>query len=271
MSARFVYWMNVSVDGYIERAPGEHSGPDGPDWVRIDEELHREFNRRAAGMTLSVEGRVVRDMMDPYWPDARSDDSLSAVEREYAEIYVAQPKVLVSRTRTSAGHDTRVIGSDGDAIEQLARIREETEGDVGVGGADLASQLFDAGLIDELLLFPTRRCSVPVGRCSIPRVPAFDVRRRSRCWRSSGSRPGWYSGAGTCSAPDDCGAPALRPRRREHSAATTALRPRRPTLQRRTPPRGAVPTARRSDRLSPPGGTPRTGRSSPGPRRSPPR
>ncbi|GGL05669.1 dihydrofolate reductase [Curtobacterium luteum] len=170
MSARFVYWMNVSVDGYIERAPGEHSGPDGPDWVRIDEELHREFNRRAAGMTLSVEGRVVRDMMDPYWPDARSDDSLSAVEREYAEIYVAQPKVLVSRTRTSAGHDTRVIGSDGDAIEHLARIREETEGDVGVGGADLASQLFDAGLIDELLLF-THPAVLGAGR------PLFDPPR----------------------------------------------------------------------------------------------
>ncbi len=77
MPARFVYWMNVSVDGFIERAPGEHSGPDGPEWVSIDEELHREFNRRAAAMTLSVEGRVVRDMMDPYWPDARFDESSS--------------------------------------------------------------------------------------------------------------------------------------------------------------------------------------------------
>ncbi|MEK6342780.1 MAG: dihydrofolate reductase family protein [Curtobacterium sp.] len=153
MAARFVYWMNVSVDGFIERAPGEHSGPDGPEWVSIDEELHREFNRRAAAMVLSVEGRVVRDMMDPYWPDARTDESLPEVEREYGEIYVARPKVLVSRTRTTADHNTRVIGSDGRAIEQLARIRQETEGDVGVGGADLASQLFDAGLIDELMLF----------------------------------------------------------------------------------------------------------------------
>lgn len=153
MPARFVYWMNVSVDGFIERAPGDHDGPDGPDWVRIDEELHREFNRRAAAMTLSVEGRVVRDMMDPYWPDARSDESLTEVEREYGEIWTAQPKVLVSRTRTTADHHTRVIGSGGRAIEELARIRQETEGDVGVGGADLASQLFDAGLIDELMLF----------------------------------------------------------------------------------------------------------------------
>ena len=153
MPARFVYWMNVSVDGYIEAAPGEHSGPDGPGWVRIDEQLHQEFNDRARAMTLSVEGRVVRELMNPYWPDARYDEDSLPVEREYGEIWTAQPKVLVSRTRTTADHNTRVIGADGNAIEELAAIRAEGSGDVGVGGATLATQLLDAGLVDELLLF----------------------------------------------------------------------------------------------------------------------
>ena len=39
---RTVYWMNVSIDGYIERAAGEH-GADGleaaPGWSRIDQQL----------------------------------------------------------------------------------------------------------------------------------------------------------------------------------------------------------------------------------------
>ncbi|MDM7893184.1 dihydrofolate reductase family protein [Curtobacterium caseinilyticum] len=153
MPARFVYWMNVSVDGYIEAHPGEHSGPEAPGWIRIDEPLHQEFNDRARAMTMSIEGRVVRDMMDPYWPDARYDEDSSPVEREYGEIWTAQPKVLVSRTRTEAGHGTRVIGADGDAIAQLAAIRADGAGDIGVGGANLATQLLDAGLIDELLLF----------------------------------------------------------------------------------------------------------------------
>jgi len=175
VTARFVYWMNVSIDGFIERRAGEHSGPDGPDWIRIDETLHREFNRRAAAMTLSVEGRVVRDMMDPFWPDARRDTSLPAYMREYGEIWTAQPKVLVSRTRTTADHNTRVVGADGDAIEELARIRQETEGDVGVGGATLATQLLDAGLVDELLLF-THPAVLGAGR------PLFDPPR-------TGTRP----------------------------------------------------------------------------------
>jgi dihydrofolate reductase len=63
------------------------------------------------------------------------------------------PKVLVSRTRTTAEHNTRIIGGENDAIEQLALLRRETDGDIGIGGATLATQLLRAHLLDELLLF----------------------------------------------------------------------------------------------------------------------
>src|SRR6516225_12262532 len=76
MSARFVYWMNVSLDLFIEREPGDHGGVEGPDWVRIDERLHREFNARARAMSMLVEGRTIYEMMDPFWPNARGDASL---------------------------------------------------------------------------------------------------------------------------------------------------------------------------------------------------
>ena len=152
MSARFVYWMNVSLDLYIEHQAGDHSDLDGPDWVRIGEPLHREFNRRAQGMSMFVEGRIVYEMMDPFWPDARTNESLPAHLREYGEIWTSMPKVLVSRTRTTASHNTRIIGGD-DAIDQLAALRQSAEGDIGVGGATLATQLLRAGLIDELMLF----------------------------------------------------------------------------------------------------------------------
>ena len=152
MSARFVYWMNVSLDLYIERGPDDHSNLDGPDWVRIGEPLHREFNRRAQSMSMFVEGRVVYEMMDPFWPDARTNESLPAFLREYGEIWTSMPKVMVSRTRTAASHNTRIIGGD-DAIDQLAALRQSTEGDIGVGGATLATQLLRAGLLDELMLF----------------------------------------------------------------------------------------------------------------------
>ncbi|SCL52338.1 dihydrofolate reductase family protein [Micromonospora chersina] len=146
---RFLYWMNVSLDLRIEQVPGDDGAGE---WLRIDEELHREFNARARTLAGMVQGRVIYETMEEYWPRARDDASLPEVMREYGEIWTSAPKVLVSRTRRSAGHDTRVIGGD-DAIEQLAALRAGTDGTLGVGGAALATQLLRAGLLDELLLF----------------------------------------------------------------------------------------------------------------------
>jgi len=149
MAARFVYWMNVSLDLMIEGEPGEQGGGD---WMRIGESLHREFNARARALSMDVSGRVIYETMESFWPDARTDTSLPDFLREYGEIWTDVPKVLVSRTRTSADHNTRIIGGD-DAIAQLAALRAEESGDIGVGGADLATQLLNARLLDELMIF----------------------------------------------------------------------------------------------------------------------
>ncbi|MEU3169356.1 dihydrofolate reductase family protein [Streptosporangium sp. NPDC006930] len=141
--------MNVSLDLRIEQVPGDNGAGE---WLRIGEELHREFNARARALAMMVQGRVMYETMEEFWPRAREDASLPDFLREYGEIWTAAPKVLVSRTRHSADHDTRIIGGD-DAIEQLAALRDQTDGTIGVGGAALATQLLRAGLLDELLLF----------------------------------------------------------------------------------------------------------------------
>jgi dihydrofolate reductase len=145
---RFVYSMNVSLDLRIEQVPGDNGAGE---WLRIDEELHREFNAQTRPLALMVQGRVVYEVMEEYWPRSREDASLPDVLREYGEIWTAKPKVLVSRTRRSADHNTRIIGGD-DAIEQLAALRAGTDGSISVGGAALATQL-RAGLLDELLFW----------------------------------------------------------------------------------------------------------------------
>ncbi len=43
MMGRFAYSMNVSLDLRIEQVPGDNGAGE---WLRISEELHREFNAR---------------------------------------------------------------------------------------------------------------------------------------------------------------------------------------------------------------------------------
>ncbi|GAA3396665.1 dihydrofolate reductase family protein [Cryptosporangium minutisporangium] len=165
MAGRFVYWMNVSLDLKIEHAPGEEGGGS---WMRIGEALHQEFNDRARALSVFVEGRTIYETMEAFWPGAREDGSLPDFLREYGEIWTSKPKVLVSRSRTSAEHNTRIIGRDDNAIDQLTKLRAQTDGDIGVGGATLATQLLRAGLLDELLLF-THPVILGAGR------PLFDA------------------------------------------------------------------------------------------------
>jgi dihydrofolate reductase len=148
---RTVYWMNVSIDGFIEAAAGEHETEVHP-WARIDERLYESFNQQLGDLALLIEGRVVYEMMEAAWPRAADDESLPGYMREFGRIWTTMPKAVVSRTRTSADHNTVVIGG-GDAIEQLAAIRADTGGAIGVGGATLATALLRAGLLDELLLY----------------------------------------------------------------------------------------------------------------------
>jgi len=161
---RTVYWMNVSLDLRIERVSNEAGSGS---WMRIGEQLHREFNARARRMSLGVEGRTIYETMESFWPAARDDESLPEYLREYGHIWTDMLKVLVSTTRTEAEHNTRIVGG-ADAIDQLAEIRRTTEGEIGVGGATLATQLLQCGLLDEIVLY-THPAILGTGR------PLFDT------------------------------------------------------------------------------------------------
>jgi len=162
-----LYWMNTSVDLLIEQHPDDHTGEQAGSWVRIDDELHRAFNERARSLALLIEGRVVYEMMERHWPAAAHDPSMPEVLREFGQLWTDMPKVLVSRTRTHAEHNTRVVTGP-DAIDQLAQIRAQTDGDIGVGGATLATELLRHGLLDQILLF-THPAILGTGR------PLFDT------------------------------------------------------------------------------------------------
>ena len=145
---RFVYGMNVSLDLRIEQVPGDNGAGE---WLRIDEELHTAWNALADSAALMVQGRVLYEIMESAWPHAADDPTLPGYMRHYGRIWTAKPKILVSRTRQTADHNTTILGGD-NVIEQLSALRAESDGTIDVGGATLATQLLRAGLLDELVL-----------------------------------------------------------------------------------------------------------------------
>jgi dihydrofolate reductase len=138
--ARLIYSMMVTLDGFVATADG------GLDWVIIDEELHSFANDQAREAGAFLYGRRMYEVMQ-YWQTADADASIPAYMAEFARIWKRTPKVVFSRTLESVGENARLV-RDG-AVEEVERLKQDTDGQLTIGGPDLASTFVARGLIDE--------------------------------------------------------------------------------------------------------------------------
>ena len=141
---KLIYLLNVSLDGFIETP--DHS----LDWSLVDEELHSWFNDQTRSVEATLYGRRLWEVMSGHWPTAGDDPSTNDVEREFARIWNAMPKVVFSTTLEHVEHNARLV--QGDVGPILADLRREFDGDLGVAGPNLAGQFVRRGLVDEYRL-----------------------------------------------------------------------------------------------------------------------
>jgi dihydrofolate reductase len=140
--AKLIFSAIMSLDGYIEDEDGNF------DWGAPDEEVHRFVNDLERPVGTYLYGRRMYETM-VYW---ETDDDSGAVARDYASIWRSAEKVVFSRTlQTPSSARTRLEPSfDPEAIRAL---KENSQADLTVGGAELAGQAIAAGLVDECRLF----------------------------------------------------------------------------------------------------------------------
>lgn len=137
--ARFVFGMNVSLDGFVDH---DRFGT-GPDPV-----LFRHYIDLIGGLSGSVYGRTLYEIMrywdtdDPNWPDPH---------RDFALAWRAMPKWVVSSTLAEVGPNATLIASNPEST--LRRLKDQIGGEVDVGGPRLARALAEWGLIDAYHLY----------------------------------------------------------------------------------------------------------------------
>jgi dihydrofolate reductase len=135
------YSMNISLDGYIV-------GPDGGfDWTGPDAEVFRFWIDEIRGVGVHLLGRRLYETM-LYWETADQDRSLDDAELEWAALWNPLPKVVFSTTLSALQGNARL--ASGGLAEEIERLRAEPgEGDIAIGGATLAADAAELGLIDE--------------------------------------------------------------------------------------------------------------------------
>ena len=139
--AKFVFGMMQSLDGYIAAADGSLVGRPG-------DRLFRYFIDRVRSGAGALYGRRMYEVMR-YWDDDQLE--WGALEHEFAAVWRAQPKWVVSRSLKSVGPNATLVATDlGDFTR---RLKSEVDGEIDVSGPELAHGLTELGLIDEYRLY----------------------------------------------------------------------------------------------------------------------
>ncbi len=135
--AKLVFGMNQSLDGYVDH---EEFAPDPV--------LFRHWIEQVRGAAGSVYGRRLYEVMR-YWDEDRPE--WDAAERDFAAAWRSQPKWVVSRSLESVGPNAALVGDDLEAA--IRGLKAKLDGEIEVGGPELAQSLTDLGLIDEYRLY----------------------------------------------------------------------------------------------------------------------
>lgn len=135
--ARLVFGMNQSLDGYVDH-----------DAMAPDRVLFRHFIDQVRDQAGSIYGRRLYETMR-YWDD--DQPGWSPDERAFAEAWRSHHKWVVSRTLSSVGPNATLIADDLEGA--VRKIKAEVEGEIEVGGPELARGLGDLGLIDAYRIY----------------------------------------------------------------------------------------------------------------------
>ena len=140
--ASLTYVAIASLDGYVEDEAGKF------DWAAPDEEVHAFVNDLVRPVGIYLYGRRMYETM-VFW---ETDDDRPPVYQDYAEIWRAAEKVVHSQTLQTVSSERTRIEREFDPAA-IKRLKENTQSDIAVGGAELAGQAIAEGLVDECHLF----------------------------------------------------------------------------------------------------------------------
>jgi dihydrofolate reductase len=137
-----IFSMSVSVDGFINDREGAF------EWTAPSDELFRFHLASVGELGGYLLGRLYETMLVWETDPSLRDDPLRAA---FADVWCAIPKVVFSRTLDSVQGNARL--AEASLAEEVAAALEATDKDISIGGAGLAAQAIELGLVDELRMF----------------------------------------------------------------------------------------------------------------------
>lgn len=130
------FGINVSLDAYCDHTV-----------FSPDEEVHDYFTTMMDDVDLFFFGRVMYQLMFPYWSDVAKEQSGSTSENRFAQRISEIDRVVVSRTLNIEEEKVRIIHEN--PGEELLKLKQQPGKKISVDSISLLPELIAADLIDE--------------------------------------------------------------------------------------------------------------------------
>lgn len=132
------FGMNISIDGCCDHTV-----------FSPNEEVHDYFTDMMDDVDLFFFGRVMYQLMFPYWSDVAKNQSGNASENRFAQRLNAIDRVVVSRS-LDGDEKTQIVRSD--PAGALLKLKQQPGKKIAVDSVSMLPALITAGLIDEFNL-----------------------------------------------------------------------------------------------------------------------
>jgi len=133
------FGMNISLDGYCDHTIFNPS-----------EELMEYFTAMMSDVDLLFYGRIMYQLMFPYWADVAKAQSGSAAENVFAERLTAIDKVVISRSLDNTTGGVRIVPNN--PARELLKLKQQPGKKISVDSVSMLPELITEGLIDEFHL-----------------------------------------------------------------------------------------------------------------------
>lgn len=141
--AKLIYTTPTSLDGFL--------GRDNYDWSTPDEQAMASMNDVFKTIKLYLFGRKLYDTMK-VWDTPNIMPDLSPNSREFVKIWDGWDKIVYSKSLDKVSIKKALLEKNFD-LQSIRKLKNETSGDICIGGGNLAEQAFKFGLVDEIHLF----------------------------------------------------------------------------------------------------------------------
>lgn len=129
------FGMNITLDGYCDHTI-----------FNPTDDLMDYFTAMMDDVDLLFYGRVMYQLMFPYWADVARDKTGTDAENRFAQRLSAIDRVIVSSTLQTADEKARIIRND--PAGALRQMKQQPGGKISVDSVSMLPELITDGLID---------------------------------------------------------------------------------------------------------------------------